>query len=69
MDRTEIQAALRQIGEAMHDQFPGARERLAQLDSHLATVAMVVDHTYEEDVRAAQHRAAVIEAAIKAAGG
>jgi hypothetical protein len=52
--REEILADLDDIKTAVHDRFPGARARLDQLDSHLATVRMVVEHIHEEAARAAE---------------
>lgn len=51
MTREEMQAALDGVKAAAHDQFPAAAARLAQLDSHLQTVGMVIDHLHDEDVR------------------
>ena len=53
LSREDLQVALERIRNAMHDQFPDAVARLEQLDSHMATVAMVVDHIHEEADRAA----------------
>lgn len=53
MTRAKMQAALESVKAAMHTQFPEHRERLEQLDDHLATVAMVVDHIHDEAARAA----------------
>lgn len=53
MDLEAIVAALDDVKTAMHEQFPDAAARLAQLDSHLATVVMVVEHIHEEAARAA----------------
>ncbi len=46
----QAQATLDKLKTAMHNQFdyPGSAERLAQFDSHLATVAMVIDHIFDE---------------------
>ncbi len=51
MTREEAQATLAGVGAAMHDQHPDNRARLDQLDSHLATVAMVVGHLFDEAAR------------------
>lgn len=51
MSRDDAKIALDDIRTAMHDQHPDNRARLDQLDSHLATVAMVIDHLYEEAAR------------------
>jgi len=53
MTRDQAQAALSKVQAAMHEQFadPDSQPRLAQLDSHIATVAMVVDHLYDEAER------------------
>lgn len=49
--RESIVAVLREVGEQMHTQHPEARARLEQLDSHLSTVVMVVEHIFDEAVR------------------
>lgn len=54
MDLEEILTFFNDVRTAMHDRFPEARARLEQLDSHLATVAMVVEHIHEEAARAAE---------------
>lgn len=53
MSREDIQAALDKMRGSMHEQFPEHAARLEQLDSHIATVAMVVDHIHDEAARAA----------------
>ena len=50
---TEAQAALARVSDAMHAQFSTNTARLNQLDSHMATVAMVVDHLFDEADREA----------------
>jgi hypothetical protein len=47
----EALKALAGVKQSMHDQFPDARARLEQLDAHMATVAMVVDHIHDEAER------------------
>jgi hypothetical protein len=49
----EAKAQLEIVRDAMHEEFPDATDRLAQLDSHMATVEMVIQHLYEEKERAA----------------
>jgi hypothetical protein len=51
MSRDDALSALDGVRAAMHDRHPGNRARLEQLDCHLATVAMVVDHLYDEAAR------------------
>ena len=51
MTGEQAKAALDKVQAAMHEQFPGAVERLAQLDSHLATVDMTVEHLFDEHER------------------
>lgn len=46
-------AALDEVKAAVHEKFPNATARLAQLNSHLATSRMVVEHIHEEAARAA----------------
>lgn len=53
MTREDMHAALADVKTALHEQFPDAAVRLDQFDSHLATVAMVVDHIHDEAERAA----------------
>lgn len=53
MTREQALAALEQVKVGMHETFPAATDRLAQLDAHLATVAMVVEHIDDEAARAA----------------
>lgn len=53
MDRDAALALLDDLKTDLHDRFPGADARLAQLDGHLATVAMVVNHLFDEDERTA----------------
>jgi hypothetical protein len=46
--REQAQAMLAKLGDTMHTQHAGATpERLVQLDSHLATVAMIIDQLYD----------------------
>jgi len=55
MDREEAQATLDKLRVGLHQQFDSADDlhgnRLAQLDAGLATVSMVVEHLYDEEVR------------------
>lgn len=48
MDQDALKAAVFNVQAELHRQFPNATDRLAQLDSHAATVAMVVDLIFEE---------------------
>lgn len=49
MDREEAHAALDEVGSAMRERHSGGTQadRLAQLDSHLSTAHMVVDHLFD----------------------
>jgi len=51
MTRDQAQAALDKVKAAMHEQFADNPARLDQLDSHMATVDMVVVHLFDEDER------------------
>lgn len=51
MTRDELKAALATVETELRTQFPTAVARLEQATSHLATVAMVVDHIFDEDIR------------------
>jgi hypothetical protein len=47
-------ANLDAISAMMHSRFddnPGSQARLTQLDNHMATVRMVLEHTFEEAER------------------
>lgn len=46
--RAEKLAVLDELRAQLHAEHPENRARLEQLDSHLATVSMVVDHLYDE---------------------
>ncbi len=48
----DLTARLDAIRQEAHDTFPDNRGRLEQLDSHLATVAMVIEHMADEAGRA-----------------
>jgi hypothetical protein len=48
MDRTKALAQLEAVKTAMHEQHPTNPARLEQLDSHLATAAMAVEHLFDE---------------------
>jgi len=45
--------ALDNVQESAHARFdyPGCTARLAQLDDHMATVRMVLDHLFDESAR------------------
>lgn len=49
----ETKTALENIAAAMHEQFPDERHaaRLEQLDHHLSTAAMAVEHLFDEQAR------------------
>lgn len=50
--REEVHAALKEVQDAVHDEHVGADSaRLAQLNAHLATVAMVVDELFNAQER------------------
>lgn len=51
--RDALQKALKDIADSLHKQYPREQARLAQLDSHLATVAMLIDHIHNEAAKAA----------------
>ena len=53
MDRAQAQKLVTQLGDELHKAFPEAEaaDRLAQLDSHLITVDMLVDHLFDEAER------------------
>ncbi len=51
MTRDQALAALDKVKAAMHEQFPESQTRLDQLDSHLATVGMVIDDLHVEAER------------------
>lgn len=46
-------SSLDEITAMMHDRFdyPGSAARLIQLDNHMATVRMVLEHMFEEAER------------------
>lgn len=48
MTPKEIQASLDKISDDIHKTFPTQLARLAQLDGHMATVRMVIDHIHAE---------------------
>lgn len=52
LDREEALELLDRVKTAMHEQHDNPA-RLEQLDAHVATVAMVVEHLYDETERAA----------------
>jgi hypothetical protein len=47
VNRDEAQAALDSVGDAMNSQHDDAQGRLAQFNSHLATLKMVVGHLFD----------------------
>lgn len=49
MDREEAHGALDEVGSAMRERHGSGTQadRLAQLDSHLSTAHMVVDHLFD----------------------
>ncbi len=51
MTQDEALAALAQVRQAMHEQFPDHPARLAQLDGALATAGMAVEHLHDEQAR------------------
>lgn len=51
LTRANAHALLKDLTTEMHDQHPDNRARLEQLDAHVATVAMVVDHLFDEAAR------------------
>lgn len=53
MTKEEALAALAEVGAAMHELHADNAARLEQLDAHLATVSMVVEHLYDETERMA----------------
>jgi hypothetical protein len=48
----EVVAKLDEIKAAMTELFPRNAARLHQLDHHLSTAAMAVEHLFDEQVRA-----------------
>jgi hypothetical protein len=48
LDRAGAKAAIEKVRQDMAAQHPDNLPRLEQLDSHLATAAMVVDHLFDE---------------------
>lgn len=48
MTHKEILAELDKISAAIHKTFPTQLARLEQLDGHMATVRMVIDHIHAE---------------------
>lgn len=53
VDDTRVQALalLAEVRDLMHTRFGGHTARLQQLDAHLDTAVMVVDHIHDEDGR------------------
>lgn len=47
MTREDARACLDELAEAVAERFPPSARR-AQFDHHLATVAMLVDHLFDE---------------------
>lgn len=52
MDREQALKALSDVAAGMHEAFPDATDRLAQLAAHIATAAMVIEHIFDESARA-----------------
>lgn len=55
LDLDELKQALEDVRVSVHARFGDKAEladRLAQFDSHLATVSMVVDHLHDEAEKA-----------------
>jgi hypothetical protein len=52
MSREDAQSSLDELCRAMHQQHADNAARLSQLDAHAATLAMVVDHLYDEAEKA-----------------
>ena len=50
--------ALDGVQKSVHARFdyPGSDARLAQLDDHIATVRMVLDHLFDESARSKEGR-------------
>jgi hypothetical protein len=61
----DIKAALHELNLALHERFPKNIGRLAQLDYHIATAGMAVEHLFDEQARADHARAERIRAAEK----
>lgn len=51
-------AALDTVQKSAHARFdyPGCTARLTQLDAHMATVRMVLDHLFDESARSKEGR-------------
>jgi hypothetical protein len=58
MTKKAALAVLSDLQKTAHTQFtyPGVSARLAQLDDHIATVRMVVDHLFDESARSKEGR-------------
>jgi hypothetical protein len=52
MSREDAQSSLDELCRAMHQQHADNAARLSQLDAHAATLAMIVDHLYDEAEKA-----------------
>lgn len=63
MTAEEALSTLDKIKTDMHKQFPKNVGRLEQLDHHIATAAMAVEHLFDEQVRTEHARAERIRAA------
>lgn len=50
-DAKSVTDAIDGIAADLHSKFSGNAGRLEQLDAHLATVKMVIEHLYDEDAR------------------
>ncbi len=49
----ELNAKLQEVMDAAKEQFPGAgaADRLLQLQAHIATCQMIVEHLFDESTR------------------
>jgi len=65
MSAEEALSKLDEVTAAMHEQFPKNVGRLAQLDHHIDTARMAVQHLFDEQERADHARAERIRAAEK----
>ena len=69
----DYKAQLDKLGAELHQRYPDHPDRLAQLDAHLATVAMVIEHLADEEVRhkstaSGERRDTVTKAHLRATG-
>ena len=63
MTAEEALSKLHEVKASMHKQFPKNVGRLAQLDHHIDTAVMAVEHLFDEQERADHARAERIRAA------